>query len=68
MTHRKIPFCLEQFAVVATSKRPTIDLSEENLTVSRRVRAAFDKAKHFVAKCTYADIHHRTESVEGKKG
>lgn len=57
---------LEQFVVVSTAKRPTIDLTKKNLTVSRRVRAADDEAEHVVSISTYFDIHHRAESIEGE--
>lgn len=55
----------EQSASVATAQRSTIDLTQKNLTLSRCVRAAADEAKRFVPISTYADIHHRAESVEG---
>lgn len=56
----------EQLAAVATAQRPTIDLTQKNLTVSRCVRAAIEEREHLVAVGTYVDIHHRTESIKGK--
>lgn len=34
MNHCKIPYVSEQFAAVAPAKRPTIDLTQKNLTLS----------------------------------
>jgi hypothetical protein len=52
------PSKAEQLATFASAKCSSIDLTQENLTVSRRVRAASDKAKCNVTIGTYDNVHH----------
>jgi hypothetical protein len=69
MTHEKtdlFSFNTERLAAFASAKCSSIDLTQENLAVSRRVRAASYKAKCNVAIGTYDNVHYRAESIKGE--